>query len=303
MTLSSFGRGKCSRMQTVRSIETIAAEIATATHRLETTTRDITRMEIELADYGSRFGAHENLVLTVGRKAAKIDDLARGAAALPALPEEFESAASFFSRLDALDERLREERDHLSGLLQERARAEAGLPEESSEQLALAAARARGLYQRIRREGEAIDTVRQNAASVLEEVDSGTFTEYTRRFAEYLGQMSGGRFVSAEMHEGVPSSFAGSSAGQLPFDILSWGTRDIVALALRLVLAEYLLKSKEGFLVLDDPFVDMDPDRRKLAAAAVREFSDRHQTIVFTCHPDHAEDLGGTRISLQGPSS
>ncbi|HUX11556.1 MAG TPA: AAA family ATPase [Spirochaetia bacterium] len=287
----------------VRPIESVVGEIAAATHRLDSVGSDITQLDEELADYVHRFGAHESLVLAVGRKAARIEELVKDSAALPALPKEFDSAASFFSHLDALDQQLRDERAHLSGLMQDRARAEAGLPEESSEQLALAAGHARALYQRVRREAGALDLVKRIAASILEEVDSGTFTEYTLRFAEYLKRLSGGRFVSAEMNEGVPGNFTGSSTVKLPFDRLSWGTRDVVALALRLVLAEYLLRGKPGFLVLDDPFVDMDPQRRNFAAATVREFSTRHQTIVFTCHPQHADDLGGVRIELHGPDS
>jgi exonuclease SbcC len=79
------------------------------------------------------------------------------------------------------------------------------------------------------------------------------------------------------------------SDGQaLPYDLLSAGTKDLFALALRLAMADFFLRSKEGFLLLDDPLVDLDPVRRGLAAASLAEFADRQQLVFFTCQPAHA---------------
>jgi len=37
--------------------------------------------------------------------------------------------------------------------------------------------------------------------------------------------------------------------------------------------------------------VDIDPDRRKDVVKAINKFAEEYQTIVMTCHPDHAEEL------------
>jgi exonuclease SbcC len=76
------------------------------------------------------------------------------------------------------------------------------------------------------------------------------------------------------------------------------GTKAGLGLALRLSMAGYFLKDLEGFLILDDPMVDMDPERQKAAADVVRGFSKNKQVILFTCHPNHAEMLGGNLIRL-----
>jgi uncharacterized protein YhaN len=47
----------------------------------------------------------------------------------------------------------------------------------------------------------------------------------------------------------------------------------------------------EGFLVLDDPFTDMDDARRLAAGQAIGAFAKDRQVILFTCHPTHARDL------------
>ena len=44
---------------------------------------------------------------------------------------------------------------------------------------------------------------------------------------------------------------------------------------------------------MDDSIVDIDPRRRKNVVNAINQFSEQYQTIVMTCHPDHAEELTG----------
>jgi exonuclease SbcC len=62
---------------------------------------------------------------------------------------------------------------------------------------------------------------------------------------------------------------------------------------MRLAMTEFFLGGREGFLVLDDPLVDLDPDRRQRAAAVLTEISKKQQLVIFTCHPNHAQLLAG----------
>ena len=85
---------------------------------------------------------------------------------------------------------------------------------------------------------------------------------------------------------------------KVPFDVLSMGTRACLGLAVRLSMARWFLADRGGFLVLDDPFVDLDPERQQAAAAILQNFGKEKPGILFTCHPQHAELLGGATISL-----
>ncbi len=283
-----------------RPLETVITERAEAASAMERAAEEARRTGETLADYGSRFGSPRELFLKVASTTARIDEIERSLESLPRLPAGFDTADAFFGRIDELEETLRDARESLHGLQQERTLAEAAMPEESSEQLAAAAAQARAAFERTLSQGRAVETVRRRTAEILAELEEETFVPYRRRFTEYLARVSGGRFSEARLHEAVPESFASGQDGEeLSFDLLSWGTRDLVALALRLVLAEYVLKDHAGFLVLDDPLVDMDPVRRQSSAGAIREFAARYQTVVFTCHPDHAAELGGNLIELK----
>jgi len=63
-------------------------------------------------------------------------------------------------------------------------------------------------------------------------------------------------------------------------------------------MASFFLQQSDGFLMLDDPLSEMDPERQEAAAAALRSFSQDKQLIVFTCHPATARMMGGNLICL-----
>ena len=63
-------------------------------------------------------------------------------------------------------------------------------------------------------------------------------------------------------------------------------------------MASKYMEDREGFIIMDDPFVDLDPQRQKQAAQVIRDFAKGKQVIIFTCHPAHANLLGGQIIEL-----
>jgi exonuclease SbcC len=84
----------------------------------------------------------------------------------------------------------------------------------------------------------------------------------------------------------------------MPYENLSTGTKDVLGIALRLAITKRFLKEKEGFVIMDDPLVDLDPDRQSKAADAIKDFAKDKQLILLTCHPSHAQLLGGHQIEL-----
>ena len=72
----------------------------------------------------------------------------------------------------------------------------------------------------------------------------------------------------------------------------------MLSIALKLAMADKYLEDREGFIIMDDPFVDLDPQRQERAAAVIQEFAEGKQVILFTCHPAHAKLLGGHRVEL-----
>jgi recombinational DNA repair ATPase RecF len=92
--------------------------------------------------------------------------------------------------------------------------------------------------------------------------------------------------------------------GLFTFDDLSGGTREQVAAAVRLAMAELLAADHDGCLpmVFDDAFTHSDPDRvlalqRMLDLAAARGL----QVIILTCTPSDYASLGAAPVLLDEP--
>ena len=48
---------------------------------------------------------------------------------------------------------------------------------------------------------------------------------------------------------------------------------------------------------MDDPLVDLDPERKEHAAAIIGSYAHNRQVIITTCDPDTAVRLGGHTIN------
>lgn len=90
----------------------------------------------------------------------------------------------------------------------------------------------------------------------------------------------------------------------LPFDALSGGTREQVAAAVRLAIAELLAADHDGTLpvVFDDAFANSDPHRIALLQRTLDLGARRGlQIIVLTCHGTSYSALGARHIELESP--
>lgn len=71
-------------------------------------------------------------------------------------------------------------------------------------------------------------------------------------------------------------------------DYFSKGYKDILEFAMRLALIEVLFESDVPFIILDDPFVNLDNEKIALATSLVKEVSKKYQVIYFLCHNSRA---------------
>jgi len=89
--------------------------------------------------------------------------------------------------------------------------------------------------------------------------------------------------------------------GLYEFENLSHGTREQVALALRLAMAQLLAADHDGCLplVLDDAFTHADKDRiEKLKTLLYQAAQQGLQIILLTCHPENYSGLSATEAAL-----
>ena len=74
--------------------------------------------------------------------------------------------------------------------------------------------------------------------------------------------------------------------GNMPRDIgyMSLGNRDLIGICMRMALVEAMYETTQPFLILDDPFVNLDENRTKGAMRFLGEIAKEYQVIYFTCH-------------------
>ena len=65
---------------------------------------------------------------------------------------------------------------------------------------------------------------------------------------------------------------------------LSAGTLDLVNICKRFALIDLLYKKEKPFIILDDPFINLDDKNLKVAKEIVMEEAKKYQIIFLTCH-------------------
>lgn len=79
-------------------------------------------------------------------------------------------------------------------------------------------------------------------------------------------------------------------------DVLSYGTREQLALLTRLALGEMLSKNERQLVILDDPLTNTHVSRLASAIQILQDASKKLQLVVLTCHPDRYAGLVDARV-------
>lgn len=69
---------------------------------------------------------------------------------------------------------------------------------------------------------------------------------------------------------------------------MSFGYKDLIGLCRRMAIIDAMYDKEKPFIVLDDPFVNLDEDKMTGAKKFIQELSENYQIIYFTCHPSRA---------------
>jgi exonuclease SbcC len=142
--------------------------------------------------------------------------------------------------------------------------------------------------------------VREAFDQTKDSMEQAPFEPVERNFAKYLAMIIPDNYQVLDVNDSLEFQIATNDKGiNMPIELLSSGTYDSVALALKLSIAESILGDNQGVIVLDDCLVDMDPQRKRNAAKIIKDFSYKHQIIFSTCDPETAMLLGGNTISLE----
>lgn len=103
------------------------------------------------------------------------------------------------------------------------------------------------------------------------------FVKYASKIEELIGQ-------SVHLTSNFELQFLQEDSLR-SYNHLSLGEKTIAGMVLRLSFIEQLFKEDKPFLLLDDPFTDLDPKHLDKALKFLKEISKDMQIIYITCHP------------------
>ena len=264
--------------------------------------RSLEQNQERIQDLIDTYGSSNQLLLKLAEEAKSEKETQEKIENLVPLPDGVDGVDSFIKMYEEKQAELTETNDRKTDLLIQRANVEKEEPELSVEELDNRLVELTENFKKINKRGEAVARIKDLTDRLMEDMDSNTYKGLAGDLERYVVSMTENRYAQIDMEESLPRGFVRQDGVTLPYDLLSAGTRDVLALSLRLAMANHFLMDANGMLMLDDPLVDLDLRRQEKAAEAFRDFAEQKQVIIFTCHPHHAELLGGNRIELEGNS-
>lgn len=167
--------------------------------------------------------------------------------------------------------------------------------------LAIAEERVQQLQKNETDEITRLNAIRRLKAAIDEakaEVLAGISGPVEKRAPAMLEHIIGRPFAQVQLGDGMglESIVPTGCTETAPVDQLSAGEQEQIHFATRLALAEVLSQTERQVLVLDDPFVNTDPERLPRALQLIKEKSDRFQFVILSCHPERYLDLSEVAI-------
>lgn len=284
----------------IRPLEAVINELKPLQTRLGAKEQELATSERQLQALSRKHATQDKAAL-IALLASRNSELAEKAAVLEAcaqVPDGVGNEAEFLRKYQKAESDVAQLSSAVRGLVIQSAQLIQQMPDQSAQELKNQRDEAEEELARTLRTASAVARVREVVARIASGGAGDLYGDLKSRFERNFSAIVGGRYARADqMKDAIPESFEREDGAKVPYSLLSAGMKDAASLSLKLAMAESFLGDKQGFLLLDDPFVDLDPERRMRAAEVIRSFAPRAQVVVFTCHPDHAELLGGNRVA------
>ncbi len=284
--------------RSMRSLADVSADLARLQSDSEALGRELRGVSAQLTAWAARFGKLEQVVNRLAETQVQDQEISRQLSQSAPLPAGFKDSESFLHAYEAARDESRKRAEERARYADEKRDLEKRAPDQSSEELSHVLDLAGQDFDVALRAGQALKRISAVTDELLGRSDTAVIAGMRSTLEPLIESMSRGRHAGVALDGSLPRGLADSGGRVLGWELLSGGTRDMLALALRLAMASFFLRDSDGFLMLDDPLSEMDPERQKAAAGALRAFARDKQLIAFTCHPASAEMMGGNLICL-----
>lgn len=121
-----------------------------------------------------------------------------------------------------------------------------------------------------------------------------------RQAVESLGSIVFGPDFTVDIGDDLSIRSRTSQGVTVPFESLSGGAKEQLALIGRLATAQLVSVDDGAPVILDDSLGFTDADRRRKLAAVINRIGSTSQIIILTCEPDRFSDIGSARVVRLG---
>ena len=280
------------RVEAVRA-QTSLKEAETQHERLTNTLSEVRKTDSDAA-LSEAVDATQTRVATIG---SQVDEAraAYEAADPETLEMQLQNARQLVGSKESQREEVREEVDRLSALIDDRA--SEGIYEKlAAAEEAMESARKR--QARLDRQAKAIDLLRTTVLKYKEDAQRQYVAPFKEQI-ERLGRLVFGSGLSVEVSEDLEIVSRTLHERTVPFESLSGGTKEQLALIGRLAVATLVDSDSGAPVVLDDAFGFADAERLNALNVILGTVGQSAQVILLTCQPDRFARLGGAKtVSL-----
>jgi exonuclease SbcC len=283
-----------------RSLDDIQVAFRTESAALSETTTEYNKNQEQINLWVSSYTDFGNLSVGYSNSSALFKNIEKEIAAIPALPDGFENAADYIKELNDLIETQEVQGEANKLLSMDLTRIQTQLDSFDTDALSLEAEleSLQEKFERKLQEYKALELAERKLKEIIEQNPHNPFADFEMETAQLFTSLTGNRY-SDILREGEAPVAVKINNKDIPTDLLSGGTAASLGLAVRLAYAKLYLRDLDGFFVLDDPFTEMDDERRALATRTLSDFASKKQTFFFTCHPLHAKGfLNAHQIAL-----
>lgn len=280
-----------------KSSNEISDEIAVINKKSGKTEEQIKTNNKQIKNYEDKYGSADSLLGKLVDLKTEENSINKDLSELSPLPEGFTGPSEFIRHYDNTKNDFDDVKDELHNLSMEKKEFEKKEPENTEKEICEDLEEAKKEFTGKKEEGEAILLIKSEVEETLSSLDSDTYKPLKDSLKKYLAASFNTENSDLKLDELNIKSLI-RDGKELPIELLSTGTRDIIGLAVRLAMAEYYLKEKEGFMIMDDPLVNLDPGRQTTAVSLIKEFAKAKQIIIMTCQPAHAALFGENIINL-----
>ncbi|MGI9287477.1 MAG: AAA family ATPase [Pseudomonadales bacterium] len=232
----------------------------------------------------------------VGTVEATLSDCVQDLAA--AKPEdinaELEQQRQACTTISAEISRLTNKASELRGEL--RSLGQRGLADELADKELVLAQRRRE-YEQLRRKAGGLDLLYRSLQEASQRARKAVAQPIIDAMQPYLATLMPD--VLPVVDENFQLTALQRAGAEEPFERLSIGTREQLAVLVRLAYADMLFaKGQPVTVLLDDALVNADDERRERMKSILYRAARNYQVILLTCQPRHYEDAGGNMLYI-----